>query len=588
LERRLAAILAADVVGYTRLMSADETGTLERLKSLRKELVQPKITERKGRIVKLMGDGLLAEFPSVVEAVQCAADIQQSMVGREAELPDAQRIRLRIGVNLGDIIVEGSDIYGDGVNVAARLEGLAEPGGICVSGTVFDHVKGKVGLEFADLGAQQVKNIEEPVRVYGIALNGGAEASKSAGAPLASTAGPELPDKPSIAVLPFNNMSGDPEQEYFADGMTEDLITDLSKISGMFVVARNSSFAFKGQPIDVRKAARRLGVRYVLEGSVRKAGSRIRINAQLIDALSGGHLWAERYDGTVENVFELQDDVGAKVVSALAVRLKGDESARLQRVHTRNLAAYELYVRAKATPYPPVSERIDAARQMFEQVIELDSEFAGGYAGVSWMLAFSAMWGHFDAQETIARATALARKAVEVDDTFGWSYAALGLALLLQGQHEEAIAAADEAVARQPNDADAHAYRGIILAFAGHPELGLEPVERAIRLNPQFINSPYLNLRSGIMFLAQDYDGAVRAYEENVERHGPVGPPVLSWAAAAYWALGRRDDAERTAAQLAAQFPAFRLENWNFFKLIRSSEDRRRIHNLMRAAGLPQ
>jgi TolB-like protein/Tfp pilus assembly protein PilF len=397
-----------------------------------------------------------------------------------------------------------------------------------------------------------------------------------------------LPDKPSIAVLPFNNMSGDPEQEYFADGMTEDLITDLSKISGMFVVARNSSFVFKAQPVDVREAARRLGVRYVLEGSVRKAGSRVRINVQLIDALSGGHLWAERYDGTVENVFELQDDVGAKVVSALSVRLRGDENERLRRVHTHNLNAYELYVRAKATPYPPIPERIDAAREMFEQVIEMDPDFAGGYAGVSWMLAFSAMWGHFDAQETIARATALARKAVEVDDSFGWSYAALGLALLLQGRHEEAIAAVDEAVARQPNDADAHAYRGIILAFAGRPELGLEPVERAIRLNPQFINGPYLNLRSGIMFLAQDYDGAVRAYEENVERHGPVGPPVLSWAAAAYWALGRRDDAGRAAAQLATRFPAFRLENWNFFKLIRSPEDRRRIHDLMRAAGLPQ
>jgi adenylate cyclase len=397
-----------------------------------------------------------------------------------------------------------------------------------------------------------------------------------------------LPDKPSIAVLPFDNMSGDAEQDFFADGMTEDLITDLSKISGLFVVARNSCFAFKGQPIDIREAARRLGVRYVLEGSVRKAGSRVRINVQLIDALSGGHLWAERYDGMVENVFELQDEVGAKVVSALEVRLKGDESARLQRVHTRNLDAYELYVRAKSTPYPPLPERIEAAREMFEQVVELDPDFAGGYAGVSWMLGFSAMFGHFDAGETAARALALARKAIEVDDAFGWSYITLALALQLQGKHEEAIAAADEAVARQPNDADAQAYRGMILALAGRPELGIEPIERAIRLNPQFINSPYLNLRTCIMLLARDHDGAVRSYEENLRRHGPVGPPVLSWAAAAYWALGREDDAGRAAARLMARFPAFRLENWNFFKMLKSHEDRRQIHDLMAAAGLPE
>jgi Tfp pilus assembly protein PilF len=356
----------------------------------------------------------------------------------------------------------------------------------------------------------------------------------------------------------------------------------------MFVVARNSSFAFKGRPINIREAARRLGVRYVLEGSVRKAGSRVRINVQLIDARSGGHLWAERYDGTVENVFELQDDVGAKVVSALRIRLRGDESARLQRVHTRNLDAYELYVRAKSTPYPPIPERIDAAREMFEQVIDLDPDFAGGYAGTSWMLSFGATWGNVDVGETAERALSLAHKAVEVDDTFGWSYMALALALQLRGKHEEAIAAADEAVARQPNDADAHAYRGIILALAGHPKLGFEPIERAIRLNPQFINSPNLNLRCGIMLLAQDYDDAVRSYEENVARHGPLGPPVLSWAAAAYWALGKRDDAKRAAAQLTTRFPEFRLNTWNFFKLLQSPEDRRRLHDLMGDAGLPE
>ena len=529
---------------------------------------------------------MLVEFASVVDATECAVAIQRAMARRETDVPEERRIVFRVGINLGDIIIDGDDILGDGVNIAARLEGLAEPGGVCIAGNVREQVAGKLELGYQDLGEQRVKNIERPIRAYQIDLGG--ESVKKVGAAETKPSTHAPADKPSIAVLPFDNMSGDPEQEYFADGMTEDLITDLSKISGMFVVARNSSFAFKGQSIDIREVAQRLGVRYVLEGSVRKAGPHVRINVQLIDALSGGHLWAERYDGTVENVFELQDDVGAKVVSALAVRLRGDESARLQQVHTRNLDAYELYVRAKSTPYPPIPEHIDVAREMFEQVIELDSDFAGGFAGVSWMIGFAATWGNSDTGEAASRALSLARKAVDVDDTFGWSYVALALALQLQGKHEEAIAAADKAVALQPNDADAHAYRGIILAIAGRPELGLEPVEQAIRLNPQFVNSPNLNLRCGIMLLAWDYDGAVRSFEENVARHGPAGPPVRSWAAAAYWALDRRDDAERVATQLTTRFPAFRLENWNFFKLLQSPEDRRRIYDLMRAAGLPE
>jgi TolB-like protein len=397
-----------------------------------------------------------------------------------------------------------------------------------------------------------------------------------------------MPDRPSIAVLPFDNMSGDPEQEYFADGMTEDLITDLSKVSGLFVVARNSSFTFKGQPADIHEVARRLGVRYVVEGSVRKAGSRVRINVQLIDALSGGHLWAERYDGTVENVFELQDDVGAKVVSALSVRLRDDEGTRLQRIHTHNLDAYELFVRAKATPYPPVPDRIEAAREMFERVIEMDPDFAGGHAGVSWMLAWNAIFGHFDIGEMADRALELARTAIEADDSFGWSYVALGLALLLQGRHDDAIAAVDKAITRQPNDADAYASRGLILAFSGQPELGVQPVEQALRLNPQFVNGPYLNIRAVIMAMAGDYAGSVASFEENVARGGPIGPPVLAWAGLAYWSLARTSDAERIGALLANRFPAFRLTNWNFLKLVRSSEESVRFHDRMRSAGVPE
>jgi adenylate cyclase len=583
-QRKLTAIVAADVVGYSRLMGADETGTLTALRSLRSELIDPLLGKHGGRIVKTMGDGLLLEFPSVVTAVEFAIATQTEISERNQDIPDSQAIRFRIGVHVGDVIIEGDDIFGDGVNIAARIEPFAEPGGVSLSDDAYRQVRDRLGIAWEDGGEHEAKNIARPIHLWHWRRNERQTAARKPAEPEAM----EVPDKPSIAVLPFDSMSGDPDQEHFADGMTEDLITDLSKISGLFVVARNSSFVFKGQPVDIRDAARRLGVRYLVEGSVRKAGSRVRINVQLIDALSGGHLWAERYDGTVENVFELQDDVGAKVVSSLSVRLRGDEEERLHRVHTHNLDAYELYIRAKATPYPPIPARIDAAREMFAQVIEMDPDFAGGYAGVALMLALGAMFGHFDVSETGARAEALARKAVELDDSFGWSHMAHGLALLLQGRHEETMAAAEEAVARQPNDADAHTYRGMILALAGSPELGVEPVERALRLNPQFVNGPYLNLRGFIQIMAQDYDGAAGSFEENRARNGPVGPPALAWAAAAYWALGRREDTVRMVEEMTAQFPAFRLETWNFLKLIRSPEDRRRLHELMRTAGLPE
>jgi adenylate cyclase len=583
-QRKLAAIVAADVVGYSRLMGADETGTLATLRALRSELVDPLIHGNGGRIVKTMGDGLLLEFPSVVAAVEFAIATQEGLVARNEAIPDNEAIRFRIGVHVGDVIIEGDDIFGNGVIIASRIEPLAEPDGVSLSDDAYRQVRDRLDVMWEDGGEHEVKNVARPIQVWRWPNSG----QRSPAQAPAEAAPLELPDKPSIAVLPFDNMSGDPEQEYFTDGMTEDLITDLSKISGIFVVARNSSFVFKGQSVDICETARRLGVRYVLEGSVRKAGSRVRINVQLIDGLSGGHLWAERYDGTIENVFELQDGVAAEVISALSVRLKDDENERLQHVHTHNLGAYELYVRAKATPYPPLPERINAAREMFEQVIELDPDFAGGYAGLSWMLGFSAIWGHADSAETVTRATALGRKAVELDDSFGWSHVALGQALMLQGLHEEGLAAVDEAVVRQPNDADAHAYRGLMLAMSGRPELGVEPLDLAIRLNPRFINGPYLNMRGIIKALAQDYDGAVQSFEENAARHGPVGPPALSWLATAYWALGVRDEAGRVLAQLAARFPAFRLGNWNFFNLIQSPEDRRRIRDLMVDAGVPE
>ncbi len=583
-QRRLAAIVAADMVGYSRLMGKDEVGTLAALRRHRGELIDPQIAEHGGRVVKAMGDGLLLEFPSVVAATECAIAIQRGLSARNAGQSEDRSIRFRIGINVGDIIIEDEDIFGDGVNLAARVEPLARPGGIALSDDAYRQVRDRLEIAWQDGGTYEVKNIARPLRVWHWP-----EAAPQPTTPGAAEPGPlPLPDRPSIAVLPFDNMSRDPEQDYFADGMTEDLITDLSKISGIFVVARNSSFTFKGQAIDVRAAARQLGVRYILEGSVRKAGARVRINVQLIDATSGGHIWAERYDGTVENVFELQDDVGAKVIAALSVHLSGEERERLHKIHTRNLEAYELFVRAKSMPFPPLPERVAAARQMFEKVIRLDPKFAGGYAGLSWMLALGSIAGHGDVSASAARAEALSRKAIALDDSFGMSYMTFGLALYLQGKYEEAIAAADEAVARQPSDSDAHAYRGLVLAFGGRAALGIEPIEHAIRLNPQFVSGPYLNLRSAIKLLAEDYEGAARSYEENLACHGPVGPPAWCWAAAAYWALDRHDDAKRAAAQLTAQFPAFRLKSWNFFRLLKSSQDRERVHGLAHAAGVPE
>jgi TolB-like protein len=337
-DRRLAAILAADVAGYSRLMEADEEGTLERLKALRRELIDPKIAEHKGRIVKTTGDGMLVEFASVVGAVRCGVEVQRGTLDHELELPDERRIRLRIGINLGDVIAEGDDIFGDGVNVAARLEAVAEPGGICVSRVVHDQVRDKLDLAFEDLGEQQVKNIAKPVHIWRISLGAKPEAT----APLA------LPDKPSIAVLPFVNMSGDPEQEYFADGMVEEIITALSRIRWIFVIARNSSFTYKGRSVDVKQVGRELGVRYVLKGSVRKGGNLVRITAQLIDAATGAHLWADRFDGSLENVFDLQDQIATGVAGVIEPALRAAEMQRAGRKPTASLDAYDLYLRAYA------------------------------------------------------------------------------------------------------------------------------------------------------------------------------------------------------------------------------------------------
>jgi adenylate cyclase len=366
--RRLAAILAADVAGYSRLMGADEEGTLELLKALRRELLDPKIAEHCGRIVKTTGGGLLVEFASVVDAVRCAVEVQRAMANRNAGAPAEKRIEFRFGIHQGDILVEDGDIFGDGVNLAARLEGLAEPGGICVSGRVRADAAGKVDVAFDDLGEQSLKNIARPVRVYRVRLGEAPETNT----PAAALA---LPDKPSIAVLPFANMSGDPEQEYFADGMVEEIITALSRIRWLFVIARNSSFTYKGRAVDVKQVGRELVVRYVLEGSVRKGGNRVRITAQLIDATSGAHLWADRFDGLLEDVFELQDKVAISVAGVIEPTLRQSEIERARRKRPDSLDAYDLYLRALPCAVAAMPEDADKALPLLGKAIELEPDF---------------------------------------------------------------------------------------------------------------------------------------------------------------------------------------------------------------------
>ena len=582
-QRRLAAIVAADVVGYSRMMSADEIGTLEALRRRRSEIIDPRIEERGGRIVKSMGDGLLLEFPSLVAAVEFAVATQRALIERNAAAEDAA-IRFRIGIHIGDVIIEGDDIFGDGVNVAARVEPLAAADGIAVSDDAYRLVRDRIDVEWSDGGEHQVKNIERPIRVWH--WGSGAPLALGPLRPLVGLSGEAM--QPSLAVLPFENISGDPEQDLFAAGMTEDLITDLSKLSGLFVLSRSTTAAFGGEVVDIRDIAVRLGVRYVLEGSVRKAGTRVRINVKLTDASAQGHMWAERYDGSTADVFELQDEVGAKVVSALSVRLQGDEDQRLRAVHTRNLEAYELYVQAKATPYPPVPARLEAARGMFERVIDMDPSFAGGYAGLAVLVGLAGMLGHDDPTDLAERASTLAGRAVTVDDGFGWSHAALGLAELLCGRYDNANAAVDRAVQLQPNDADAHAYRGLVMALSGEVGTAIDPIMQALRLNPGFVHGPYLNLLSLARFLGADYAGAVAAFEENVARKGPLGPPALAWGSGAYQGLGHGDRARELAHEVVTRLPGFRLETWNLLRLVRRDEQRRRARELLGAAGLPE
>jgi len=541
-ERRLAAILAADVAGYSRLMGADEEGTLALLKAHRRELIDPKISEHRGRIVKTTGDGLLVEFSSVVDALRCATEIQRGMAEGNSVVPADGQIKFRIGIHQGDVVVEDGDIFGDGVNVAARLEGLAEPGGICVSARVQEDAAGKLALVFEDMGDQELKNIARPLRVYRIQT--GAPASESRQAPL------PLPDKPSIAVLPFANMSGDPEQEYFADGMVEEIITALSRIRWLFVIARNSSFTYKGQAVDVKMVGRELGVRYILEGSVRKADGRVRISAQLIDAQSGAHLWADRFDGSLEDVFDLQSKVALGVAGVIEPALQAAETARSADRPTSDLTAYDLYLRAYAIFFSSAKQIPEVLRRL-EQAIERDPRYGPALAWAAVCHYRCCLDGSSqDPELNIRKGAELARRALQVASDDPETLANAALALAYFGEDISAmIALVDRALALNPSFARGWHISGTLRLWAGQPDLAIEHIEASMRLSPRARVGMSFSLLGAAYLVSRRFEEAVPKLLLAIQEDPNYPPPYRSLAAC-YAQMGRLDEARQVVTRL--------------------------------------
>jgi adenylate cyclase len=549
MERRLTAILAADVVGYSRLMTIDEAGTLAALTSLRKNLVNPKISEHNGRIFKLTGDGILIEFPSVVSAVACAVDIQSAMRRRNATEP-AARIEFRIGVNIGDVIVEGEDILGDGVNVAARLESIAPIGGITVSQSVRDHVGNRLDLVFEDMGERRLKNIERPIRVYSISLDESAHAQPNGTMSLRG-------EKPSIAVLPFLNMSGDPEQEYFSDGITEDIITDLSKVSGLFVVARNTVFTYKGKTAEVQEVAKHLGVNFVLEGSVRKAGSRVRVTGQLINGKDGGHVWADRYDRDLTDIFAIQDEITHAIVEQLKVKLLPQEKKIIAQAPTDNVEAYTYYLRGRDFFHRHSKRYHQLARRMFAKAVELDPLYARAYAGIANCDSFLFLYYQEDVDlESILDISA---KALALDDKLAEAHASRGVALSAGQRYEEAMAEFERAIILDPNSFEAH-YLYARASFAqGKIERATALFERAAEIKQDDYQSVCLLIQC-YRSLGRPQDGkeaarrGITLAEHELTLH-PEDPRPAHLGIAALLELGENDRAREWISRALAIDP---------------------------------
>jgi adenylate cyclase len=581
-ERRLAAILAVDVAGYSRLMGEDEEGTLAALRAVRRELGDPKITEHRGRIVKTTGDGLLVEFASVVDAVRCAVEVQREMVARNAAVPAARRIEFRMGVNVGDIIIEDGDIFGDGVNIAARLEALAEPGGICISAAAHEQVRDKLDFSFEDMGEQQVKNIARPVRTHRIVVGSTSEPISSA----AASTEPSLPDKPSIAVLPFQNLSGDPEQEYFADGVVEDIVTALSRVGLFFVIARNSSFTYKGKPVDIKQVGRELGARYVLEGSIRKAANRVRITGQLIEATTGHHIWADRFDGSLDDIFDLQDRLTESVVGSIVPSVQRAEIARAYAKPTENLAAYDLYLRALGRFYARSQSAFEEALTLLERAIRLDPEYALAKALFAGVVVSRDTGGWSNAEEK-AKATSLAREAVHSnrDDPDTLRFAAHALSHIAH-DYELALSTIARAIRLNPNSAQALMRAGWVHLHAGDYEPALGYFEQAIRLSPLDLEMGNMLFGAGVACLVQGRNDDCLVFMRDAARHMPNYTPIYRWLAFACVRADRINEGRDAMARVFELDPAFRIA-----KMSTPFRDATLIENMRaayRALGVPE
>jgi adenylate cyclase len=585
IERRLAAILAGDVVGYSRLMGVDEVGTLRALKAIRRELADPAIAAHHGRIVKTTGDGILIEFPSVVDAVACAVAIEEGMVARNAGVPEDKRIVFRIGINIGDIIVDEADIHGDGVNIAARLEALAEPGGICLSDDAYRQVRGKIDAAFSDMGEQALKNIAQPVRTWHLAIGGepGSQADTPAKPQLS------LPDKPSIAVLPFQNMSGDPEQEYFADGMVEELTAALSRVRSFFVIARNSSFAYKGRAVNVKQVGHELGVRYVLGGSVRKAGGRVRITAQLVEATTGNQIWSDRYDGAIEDIFDLQDRITESVVGAIHPSILLAEIERTKRKRPESLDAYDCVLRA----FPHVWALDPAANALalghLNRAIEIESDYPLALSMSAWCQAQKAIyqWTLLP-DEAKAEALRLAKLAGDMNNDDPMVLTMLCAAHSVVGDLDMASALIEKALALDPNSAIAWNRSGWVNHYFMRPEVAIVQFQRAMRLSPfDPMNFNCLFGIGGAHWVAGRYDEALFWIRKGSLEHPPM-VAIVRIMAACLVRLGRISEAREMVRQRRDDYPDLTISNVIATIPFRDADFVRRYVEDLRKAGLPE
>jgi adenylate cyclase len=577
-KRKLTTMFSADVAGYSRLMAEDEAETVKTLRAYRKIMTEL-IKQHRGRVVDSPGDNVLAEFTSVVDAVQCAVTVQKELQARNGELPEDRRMEFRIGINLGDVIEEEERIYGDGVNIAARLEGLAYPGGICISKTAFDQIETKLPLGYEYLGEKTVKNIAKPMGAYRILME-----------PRVTVADKEkmalpLPEEPSIAVLPFANISGDPEQEYFNDGLTEEIITALSKVHNMFVIARNSTFSYKDKPVKVQQVAEELGVRYVMEGSVRKAGDRVRITAQLIDALTGHHLWAERYDRDLEDIFALQDEITKNILTALEVKLTRGEDAHLWAGSTNNLEAYLKYLQGMEYTQRFDIESNLLGRQKGEEAIALDPEFPMAYVLMGWTHLMDILFGSSKSPgKSLERAEEVAQKAIALNPSQAATHSLLGYVHMMKRHFEEAVAECERAVVLSPNGADNHAFLGMILNYAGRPDEAISALEKALRLNP-FPPSYYLHNLGRAYRMTGRYEEAIAEFKKALQ-----GAPGSMFATVELITtnsiLGREEEAREAAAEFRRINPKFSLESFAKSLPFKNQTEIERLVAALRKVGL--